>query len=90
MRRIEKKAWSDKFEEVFSGKKNFEVRLNDFDISEGDILVLREWDPATKEYTGRELERTADYVLKLPIDELTKFWPREEIEKHGIQVISLK
>ena len=90
MTKIEKKAWPEKFQEVLDGKKNFEIRLNDFDIDEGDVLVLKEWDPTTKTYTGRELEKTVGYVLKLPLDELTKFWPKEDIEKHGIQIISLK
>ena len=32
------------FELVKSGKKKFELRLADFDIKEGDTLVLKEWD----------------------------------------------
>ncbi len=30
--------------------------------NEGDILLLKEWDPKTKAYTGRELERKVGYV----------------------------
>ena len=90
MRKIEKKVWPEYFEEVLSGQKTFELRLNDFDINEGDILVLKEWDPNTKEYTGREVEKAVDYVGKWKIDDLTKFWPKEEIEASGLQVISLK
>ncbi len=90
MQKIEKKVWPEYFEEVLSGQKTFELRLNDFDINEGDILVLKEWDPNTKEYTGREVEKAVDYVGKWKIDDLTKFWPKEEIEASGLQVISLK
>ncbi|MCK9597253.1 DUF3850 domain-containing protein, partial [Candidatus Pacearchaeota archaeon] len=68
----------------------FELRLNDFDIKEGDILILREYDPKTKEYTGRKLEKDVGYVGKWKIDDLTMFWPRKDIDNKGIQVISLK
>ena len=90
MRKIEKKIWPEYFQQILDDKKTFEVRLNDFDIGEGDILVLKEWDPKTKNYTGRELEKTVGYVGKWKIEELTKFWPIEEINDKGIQIISLK
>jgi len=66
------------------------LRLNDFEIKEGDTLFLREWDPNTKAYTGRELERKVSYVGKWKIDDLTQFWAKEEIENKGIQIISIK
>ena len=59
---VKKKIWPEYFEEVVSGKKNFEVRLNDFDISEGDTFILEEWDPNTKSYTGRNIEKKVTYV----------------------------
>ena len=37
------------------GSKKFDVRIADFDIHEGDSLILEEWDPDTKSYTGRKL-----------------------------------
>lgn len=55
--KIEKKTWPEFFEEILNGKKKFELRLADFDIKSGDILVLREWDPETKDYTGRKIEK---------------------------------
>ena len=64
------------------------MRLDDFEIEPGDTLVLREWNPEIKEYTGRTIEKEVTYVGKFRIDEL--FWPKEEVEKHGLQVISLK
>jgi len=90
MSKVEKKAWTELFQEVLNGRKTFDLRLNDFDIKEGDTLLLREWDPIIKEYTGRELERKVGYVGKWKMDELTKFWPKEDINIHGIQVISFK
>ncbi len=90
MNKIEKKVWPEYFQQILDDKKTFEVRLNDFEINEGDTLVLKEWDPKTKDYTGRELERKVGFVGKWKIDNLTQFWPREDIDEKGIQVISLK
>lgn len=90
MKKIEKKVWPEYFQEILSGKKTFELRLNDFDINEGDFLVLKEWNPATKNYTGREIEKEVGYVGKWKINDLTVFWSREDIDEKGIQVISLK
>lgn len=90
MNKIEKKVLPEYFQQILDNKKTFEVRLNDFKITEGDTLVLKEWDPETKNYTGRELERKVGYVGKWKIDDLTRFWPREDINEKGIQIISLK
>ena len=40
MKKIEKKCWPEYFEAILSGKKKYELRLSDFEIDEGDILVL--------------------------------------------------
>lgn len=90
MKKIEKKTWPELFEKVLIGEKTFDLRINDFEIENGDVLILREWDPKTKKYTGREIEKKAGFVGKWKIDELTKFWSREDIEEKGLQVISLK
>ena len=87
--KIEKKAWPEYFEEILKGDKTFELRLNDFEINKGDTLLLKEWDPETKEYTGREVEKKVGYVGKWKIQDL-KFWSQEEIKEKGLQVISLK
>ncbi len=88
MATINKKVWPEYFDAILAGKKKYELRLNDFEVNEGDVLVLEEWDPATKAYTGRKVEKTVSYVGKFKIDNL--FWPKEEIEAKGIQVISLE
>ena len=85
--KIEKKIWPEYFEEVQSGRKTFELRLADWDCKEGDTLVLKEWNPETKQYTGREIEKTVTYVRKTK--DLT-FWPKEDVEKYGYQIISIK
>ena len=83
---IKKKIWPEYFEAIASGKKKYELRLNDFEVNEGDTLILEEWSPATKEYTGRKIERRVTYVGKFKIDQL--FWPEEQIKEKGIQIIS--
>lgn len=90
MAKIKKKTWPgpEHFEAVVNGKKKYELRLADWECKEGDILILQEWDPKTKKYTGREIKKKVTYVGKFKIDNL--FWPKKEIEKHGIQVISLE
>jgi len=85
---IEKKIWPKYFESILNGKKNFEIRLADFDAKEGDILLLKEYNPENKTYTGRELKKEITYVAKM--SKLDKFWTKEEIDKFGIQVIGFK
>jgi len=56
------KCWSEPFNEILSGKKKFEYRLNDRNYEVGDELVLREWNIGTG-YTGREVTRKVTSIL---------------------------
>jgi hypothetical protein len=84
---IEKRIWPGNFEEVLSGIKTYEPRLQDFEVAPGDILHLREWDPKTSTYTGREVKKKISEVFKLSPKELRKYWTQEQIERHGLQII---
>ena len=84
---IEKKIWPEYFKKIKSGEKTFELRLADWECNVGDTLVLKEWDPKTKTFTGNEIKKKVTYVLKTK--EL-EFWSQEEIEKYGFQIISFK
>jgi len=84
---IKKKIPPDFYELVNSNKKNFELRLNDFEIKEGDTIILEEWNPKTKEYTGRTIEREVGYVLNF---KLNTFNQEELIKEKGLVVFSLK
>ncbi len=64
MATIKKKTHPREFELIKSGKEKFEWRLADFDIREGDTLVLEEWDPKTREYTERKIEKKVGGVFK--------------------------
>lgn len=87
MATIKKKTWPELFNLVISGKKKFDVRLADFDVKEGDTIVLEEWNPETKQYTGRKAEKKINYVLKFTLD---KFGQEDEIKNKGLFVIQLE
>lgn len=87
---IKKKIWPQYFEKIKSGDKNFELRLADWECKAGDVLVLQEWNPETKNYTGREISKTVSYVLKTNDIKADGMWSEEEINKYGFQIISLK
>jgi len=85
--KIYKKTWPELFEKILSGEKNFDLRLADFECRPGDTLVLQEYDPNTKQYTGREIEKEVTFVLKTRD---LNFWPKEKIDELGFVVMSLK
>ena len=78
--------WPESYNLVLSGDKTYDMRLADWEVETGDIIVFQEWDPDTKEYTGREMSRKVGYVGKTKDWEV---WPKEDIEKYGYQIISL-
>ena len=83
---IHKKLWPEYFDLVVSGKKRFELRVADFAVAEGDTLVLEEWDPQTKSYTGRSVEKKVDYILKFDLD---KHGQKDKIIEKGLYVIQI-
>jgi hypothetical protein len=57
------KSWPQFFEAALSGAKTHEVRrFTDRDYRVGDTLRLREYDPATETYSGREMVVRITYV----------------------------
>jgi hypothetical protein len=88
--KIEKKVWPEFFEKILSGDKPFEIRLGDFECKKDDTLLLREYDPETKKYTGREIEKTVTYVAKLNDISNRRFWKQDEIDRYGFQVIGFR
>ena len=62
-REHELKTWPEYFGAVLDGSKTFEARFDDREFEVGDTLHLREWDPETEAYTGREMRRTVSYKL---------------------------
>ena len=84
MKVVRKKSYPELFE--LSGEKTFDMRIADITIEPGDILeqveVTHDGVP-----TGRTVRHTVGTVLRTKeID----FWPPEEIDRYGYQVISLR
>lgn len=52
----ELKCWPEYFDDIYDGRKTFEVRKNDRGFRSGHVLHLREWRPQIEGgyYTGRE------------------------------------
>ena len=61
----ELKCWPEYFQEIWEYRKTFELRVNDRNYQVGDLLHLREWNPTTKEYTGREIMRRNTYQMQV-------------------------
>ena len=58
----ELKSHPQYFQATWRGFKPFEIRVNDRKFQPMDEVFLKEWDPETQEYTGREIEGWINYV----------------------------
>ena len=58
------KIWPDFFDDVASGKKPFELRIDDRPYEVGDTLHLEEFRPSVGEYTGRTVDVVVTYVMR--------------------------
>ncbi len=63
MKTHELKTTAPHFDHVRSGAKRAEIRRDDRGFAVGDVLVLREYDPASCSYSGREVIATVTHVL---------------------------
>jgi hypothetical protein len=72
--------------DILNKDKTFDVRLADWECSPGDTLVFDEIDDVTKEPTGRSIRRKVGFILKTKD---MNFFKKEDVEKYGLQVISL-
>src|SRR3989344_9246643 len=87
MNTIHKKIWKEHFEKIISGIKKVELRLADFEINEGDTLILEEWDKDVKDYTGRSMKTTVTYIYKTKNQH---FWSPEDVDRYGFQIIQFE
>ncbi len=85
MKTITKKIYPEWFDLVNSGKKKYELRLDEFDIEEGDTLRLEEYTEKDKKPTGRFIEKKVNYVRKVDLAGWLKQQP--ELLKKGLYVI---
>ena len=57
------KTHPEPFQAVFDGLKTFEFRYNDRNFQVGDFLDLKEYNPITKEFSGRSIQVKITYIL---------------------------
>ena len=60
----ELKIHPNHYKDVLLGLKKVEVRINDRNYQEYDILILNEFDPKTEKYTGGQVIRKVDYIVR--------------------------
>lgn len=60
----ELKIWPGCFGAVKAGNKPFDVRENDRNFQVGDLLLLREFEPESEQYTGQTVTRWVSYILQ--------------------------
>jgi hypothetical protein len=90
MATITKKILPEWFDAIQSGKKKYELRLADFEIQDGDILRLEEWDSTGEDRrpTGRVIEKTVTYVRKVDLDGWIRMQP--ELTEKGFYVLQFE
>jgi hypothetical protein len=59
----ELKTWPGPFQDVLEGRKTVELRRDDRGFAVGDWLILREWDPESATYSGRQVVRGISHVV---------------------------
>ena len=75
------------FDLISSGKKKFEVRVeDDCKFGEEDTLILKEHDEK-RELTGREVRKKISFILRTKDCD---WWKKEDIDKFGFTVMSLE
>jgi len=98
MREIHKKINKEYFDQIASGQKTFEYRVNDFACEPGDILVLEEWEYGegldslnNRRPTGRVIRKKVGYVGRTKDFTWLERRPdvKSDFEKYGAQIISL-
>ncbi len=57
------KIWPKHLRDIILGLKKVEIRKNDRNYKEGDLLSLNEWHPLRQLYTGLEIVVKIDYII---------------------------
>lgn len=60
----ELKTWPNSFQAIWDGLKTYEVRVADRPFKLWTVVHLREYDPAKKKYTGREMAANITYTTQ--------------------------
>ncbi len=84
---IRKKIDKEFFGLISSGKKQFELRVADFELKEGDTLILEEKDTKTGKLTGRRIKKKVKDFFYKPLNKLGQI---KNLKKYGVYVILLE
>lgn len=60
----ELKIWPKYYRAVIARLKKFEIRENDRNFKVGDVIHLKEFEPTTKLFTGRECDVMITYMIE--------------------------
>ena len=60
----ELKIYPEYYKQILLGLKKVEIRLNDRNYQEGDLLILNEFDPKTEKYTSFQVKRKVDLIIR--------------------------
>lgn len=60
----ELKSWPVPYQDHLDGLKPWALRKDDRPYAVGDILFLREWNPDTETYTGRDSYVRVTYLMR--------------------------
>lgn len=60
----ELKTWPEPFAAVWEGDKRGELRPDDREFAVGDGLILREYDPKTRRYSGRKIMCRISHAMR--------------------------
>lgn len=58
------KCYKEYFQDIIDKRKTFDLRINDRGFTIGDSVCLKEYDPITEQYTGREYNCVIIYMLE--------------------------
>ncbi len=84
VREIMKKVWPENFKSLLMGERSCDLRINDFKVSEGNIIVFKEWDPVKKRYTGRSVRKVVKNVSAVNV---LDYYSVADLKKHGLLLI---
>ncbi len=84
--KIHKKIRPEYFQMILDKKKEFELRVADFDINEGGTLILEEQNPKTKEFTGRTAKKKIKHIMKINPAEM---YDLKDIQKYGFYILGV-
>lgn len=80
------KIYSRHFEDMLSGKKKAEQRVNDRDFQVGDTLLLREVTESELRYTGRKLYVTITHITRGDGYDILSIEPQDTVCQSEISV----